>query len=85
MYLARFLGYAADHHGRLWGAECVVVDLDRRSRDVGTVLAIAAAVHVEAMAERGAQFHIVSGHIRAAGSSRPGDGMAIPVEQVELD
>ena len=53
--------------------------------DVRAVFAVAAAVHVEAVAQRHAQFHVVPRHVPAAGPARARDGVAIPVEQVALD
>ena len=82
---ACLLGNAADDHGRLRGAEGVVVDEDLRPGDVGVVLAVASAVHVKAMAERRAEFDIVSRLIAAAGPAGAGDGVAIGVEQVAFD
>ena len=85
VHVALLLGLATDHHGRLRGAECVSVDLYGRARNVCAVFAIAPAVHVEAVAQGRAPLHVVSRHIRAAGTARSGNGVAIPIEQVVLD
>ena len=71
VHVALLLRLAADHDGRLRRAERVVVDLDGRAGDVRAVLAVAAAVHVEAVAQRRAQFDVVAGHVTAAGLPVP--------------
>jgi len=82
MHVALFLRHAANHDGSLRGPEGVVVYFDRRTCNVGSVFAIAAAVHVEAMAQRHTQFDIVSSDIAAPGPARPGNRVAIPIEQI---
>ncbi len=51
VHLTLLFGYAANHHRSLPGPEGIVIDIDRCSRDVRTILAITSPVHVETMAQ----------------------------------
>ena len=53
--------------------------------DGGVVFTVAAPVHVKAVAERVAQFNVVTGFITAARSARSGDGVTVVVEEVVGD
>ena len=82
---ARILRHAADDDWRVGSPKRVVVDQDSRAGDVRAVLAVATAVHVEAMTERRSQFQIVSGFIAAPGTPRAGDRVAIEVEEIAFN
>lgn len=78
-------GDAADDHGFLRGPEGVVVNEDLRAGDVRAVLAVTAAVHVEAVAQRGAQFDVMPGLIATAWLAGACNGMAVVIKQVLFD
>jgi len=85
VHLTLLFRYTTDHHRSLLSSERIVIDLDRRSRDVRAVFAITSPVHVKTMAQRYPEFDVMPGHITVAGSTCACDRVPIPVEQVVLD
>jgi len=85
VHLTLLFRYTTDHHRSLLSSERIVIDLDRRSRDVRAVLPITSPVHVKTMAQRYPEFDVMPGHITVAGSTCACDRVPIPVEQVVLD
>lgn len=85
VHVTLLFGHTADDDRPLRSAERVVVNREGRTRDVRAVFAIAPAVHVEAVAQRHAQLHVMARHVSATGSAGTRQGMAIPVKQVVLD
>ena len=63
MYLTLLFRRATNYHRCHWSPECIVIDLDWRSRNVSTVFAVTPTVHVETVAKRNTEFDIVPGHI----------------------
>ena len=72
MNVAQFFRDAADLDGRRRSAERVVVDFNPRSGDRRPIFPVAAAVHVETVAERFTQFDVVPGRVAAAGPAGSG-------------
>ena len=80
------LGGARDEEGAAVGdTEGVVVDVHPAPRDVGAVLAVAAPVHVEAVAEAASHLDVVTRLVPRAAAAGAGDGVAVGVEKVALD
>ncbi len=85
IHAALLLRHTSDHDRRRRGPKGIVVDRDRRARNLRAVLAIATAVHVEAVAQRRAQFDIVPRFVAAARAPRTCNRVPVEVEQIPLD
>jgi len=85
VHLTLLFRYATDDHRGLPSSERIVIDFNRRSRDVRAVLAITSTMHVETMAQRCPEFDVVPGHVTVAGSACACNRVPVPIEQVVLD
>ena len=73
------------HGGHAGGLEGVVMDPDPVAGDVGAVLSVPAAVHVEAVAIGVFEDDVVACLVTRARPARAGDVVAAVVEQIRLD
>ena len=80
MHFAFLLWYAANHHGSLWCPECIVMDIDRCSRYVCAVFAVASTMHIETMAQRYSELDVVPGHVTVAGPACARNRVPVEVE-----
>ena len=85
LHLALAFRGPSNHDGTLRRKERIVVDQDRSPGNIGPVLAIPAAMHIEAVTQRCPQFHIVSGHVAAARSPGACNGMSVRIEMIVFD
>ena len=77
---------AADDDGASpLGSKGVVVDVHPAAGYVRAVLAVAASVHVEAVAEGAAEFDVVPRLVAGTATSSTGNGVAVGGEQIALD
>lgn len=85
VHLTLLLRYATDDHRGLPSSERIVIDFNRRSRDVRSVFSITSPVHVKTMAQRDPELDVMSGHVTVSGPARACDRVPIPIEQVVLE
>jgi len=81
-----FLRYSPNPDGPNLGVgEGIVVDEDLGARNVRSIPSIFAPVHIEIVAQRFTQFHIVSCLVADPRNACPGNGMPIVIEKIILD
>lgn len=82
VHLTDLLRCSGNGHGRLGGKEGIVMYGNNRPGDIRAILTGAAAVHVKTMAERVVRNDIVPRNVIAAGPSRTGNGMTVPIKDI---